>query len=37
MLKFSEIFFLKESKESNGIFERIYPFVEMESSKLINY
>jgi hypothetical protein len=37
MLKFSRnYFFLKENKESNGIFEYI-SFVEMEFSKLINY
>ncbi len=32
----SEIFFLKENKGSDEIFEKI-PLVKMESSKLINY
>jgi len=36
LLKFSEKNFLKENKGSDGIFENI-SFVEMESSKLINY
>jgi hypothetical protein len=35
-LFFLETFFLKENKESDGVFVNI-SFVEMESSKLINY
>lgn len=34
--KSSKVFFVKETKKSNGIFEDI-SFIEMESSKWINY
>jgi hypothetical protein len=35
--KNSEICLTKKLKKSDGIFEKIISFVEMESSKLINY